>query len=591
MRTSVLVVLCLAGASCQSPAPGRASTPASAGAIYHVATSGNDANAGTEASPWRTIQHAAATMEPGDSVLIHQGVYQETVTPSRSGAEGRYISFGHFGSDTVVIDAQNGMREYCINVSGRKYLRFTGLTLTGASSAAFLAYDDSAHLTLDGLRCQNSRFGIRLYGLVSPVSDVTVTNCVTSGNSKYGIFLYKKVYDSTIGPNNHSFSNGGEEMSWGLEVGTDYPGDQRDGARRIVIVSNEIDHNEVQGIRTWNAANVLIKDNYCHDNGASGIQVEDGSENILVEGNRCEDNARTYEYETGVWVDSSKHVVVRGNTLEGNTIGVTVTATAHAVVQNNLIVNNRRGVPDAASARGVNVKSASTDVVIAHNTIFGNGAPESTRGGISIFEASAAVFKNNIVANTQAAVDLWVDQDYVSESNTVFNDRRPASVQWKGVQMSWSQYVGASGQDARSVQADPLFVAPLAGDFRLKDASPCRNTATFLTRTRSAGVGKVVDLEDARYFTDGFGLTVGDAIVVGGRPAVLIVAVDPTLDRITVERDLSWDRGDPVFYQYAGAGPDIGAYGRVRDGSAANSPPGLRGATSESVAGTARRWR
>jgi parallel beta-helix repeat protein len=493
------------------------------------------------------------------------------VTPSRSGTEGNEITYSNYGSDQVIIDGQEKTREYCVNVSGKAHLAFKGLTLTGARTAAFLAYDGSEYLTLDGLTCRNSRFGIRLYGNVTPVRHITITNCTASGNSKYGIFLYKKVYDSTIGPNNHAFSNGGEDMSWGIEVGTDYPGSQADGARRIVIADNEVDHNDVQGIRTWNAVDVLVKNNYCHHNGATGIQIEDGSENVLVDGNRCEYNAQTYSYETGIWIDSSRNVAVRGNTIRGNTIGLSVTETNHAIVRNNVIFENGGTAQDLSSARALNVKAHSQDVVVVHNTMYRNGSSESTKGGVSIFEGSTVVFKNNIVSETRAPFDLSIDQDGPSDFNAVSNDR-PVAVQWKDAVLTWATYLAVSGQDAHSLQGSPLFAAPDAADFRLKNGSPCLNAGDFLTRTTRAGSGKVVPVEDARYFTDGFGIGSGDAVVIRGQPVAAVTAVDTGAATLTLDRDLSWNKGDPVSYQYSGSGPSIGARGSMNDGRKPSTP-------------------
>jgi len=39
------------------------------GVCYHVATTGDDANPGTAALPFKTIQHAADIVNPGDGVL------------------------------------------------------------------------------------------------------------------------------------------------------------------------------------------------------------------------------------------------------------------------------------------------------------------------------------------------------------------------------------------------------------------------------------------------------------------------------------------------------------------------------------------
>jgi hypothetical protein len=48
------------------------STPAVA-ATWHVATTGDDAAAGTSGAPWKTIQHAADRVVAGDTVVIHAG--------------------------------------------------------------------------------------------------------------------------------------------------------------------------------------------------------------------------------------------------------------------------------------------------------------------------------------------------------------------------------------------------------------------------------------------------------------------------------------------------------------------------------------
>ena len=48
---------------------------------YHVAKSGNDQNLGTYESPFLTISKAAKIAEEGDTVIVHEGVYRECVSP------------------------------------------------------------------------------------------------------------------------------------------------------------------------------------------------------------------------------------------------------------------------------------------------------------------------------------------------------------------------------------------------------------------------------------------------------------------------------------------------------------------------------
>lgn len=76
-------------------------------ATYHVAqgvAGASDDNAGTEATPWKTIGKAAQTVQPGDAVLIHAGRYAEAVAVRAEGTPRAPITFAAFGDDEVVLD-------------------------------------------------------------------------------------------------------------------------------------------------------------------------------------------------------------------------------------------------------------------------------------------------------------------------------------------------------------------------------------------------------------------------------------------------------------------------------------------------------
>ncbi|HEY8371039.1 MAG TPA: right-handed parallel beta-helix repeat-containing protein, partial [Thermodesulfobacteriota bacterium] len=85
------------------------------GRVYWVAQqdpAASDANPGTQWQPWKTVSKAAATLQPGDVVVIRAGTYRETVRPARGGtsATSRITYLGYPG-ETVVItgaDVQTG---------------------------------------------------------------------------------------------------------------------------------------------------------------------------------------------------------------------------------------------------------------------------------------------------------------------------------------------------------------------------------------------------------------------------------------------------------------------------------------------------
>ena len=57
-------------------------------ANYYVALSGSDGNPGTQAAPFRTINHALSVVGPDDTVYVSGGVYQEGVKSGLAARQG-----------------------------------------------------------------------------------------------------------------------------------------------------------------------------------------------------------------------------------------------------------------------------------------------------------------------------------------------------------------------------------------------------------------------------------------------------------------------------------------------------------------------
>ncbi|HZR51970.1 MAG TPA: right-handed parallel beta-helix repeat-containing protein [Streptosporangiaceae bacterium] len=72
--------------------------------VLHVAVDGADAADGSAGCPLRTISRAAELAWPGDTVLVHGGVYREWVRPRRGGLSGaRRITYQAAPGEHVVI--------------------------------------------------------------------------------------------------------------------------------------------------------------------------------------------------------------------------------------------------------------------------------------------------------------------------------------------------------------------------------------------------------------------------------------------------------------------------------------------------------
>ncbi len=70
---------------------------------YYVSTDGNDNNTGGITAPFKTIQHAASLMKKGDTCVVREGVYRETVVTNSSGTETQPIIFTSYPGEKVTI--------------------------------------------------------------------------------------------------------------------------------------------------------------------------------------------------------------------------------------------------------------------------------------------------------------------------------------------------------------------------------------------------------------------------------------------------------------------------------------------------------
>ncbi len=62
--------------------------------IVNQATPGAaDTNPGTEEKPFKTVQHAADTAKPGDTVYVMAGKYDERIKVKAGGIEGKPVAF------------------------------------------------------------------------------------------------------------------------------------------------------------------------------------------------------------------------------------------------------------------------------------------------------------------------------------------------------------------------------------------------------------------------------------------------------------------------------------------------------------------
>ncbi len=110
-------------------------------AEFHVAVNGNDTNAGTQAAPLRTIQHAADLAQPGDVITVHKGVYRERITPPRGGAsDEKRIVFQAAPGETVEVKGSELAKNW-VKVENETWK----VTLPNSFFGSFNPYSDLIH--------------------------------------------------------------------------------------------------------------------------------------------------------------------------------------------------------------------------------------------------------------------------------------------------------------------------------------------------------------------------------------------------------------------------------------------------------------
>jgi hypothetical protein len=73
--------------------------------VYHVKTTGSDANPGSEARPFQTIEKAVSVAGAGDTIKVHAGTYQGVVTLRKSGERNAPIVLMGAGDGPATLTA------------------------------------------------------------------------------------------------------------------------------------------------------------------------------------------------------------------------------------------------------------------------------------------------------------------------------------------------------------------------------------------------------------------------------------------------------------------------------------------------------
>jgi len=503
-------------------------TAASAGLdaaeVHVVPARGNDSNPGTRAEPFRTLRHAVTVINPGDTVVLHEGTYPVPPEPNAQDGEGReQFDRGSFelrrsGTAERAITFRAGEGEnVVISTRGNGFTLDPELNLSG--------------FVFDGLELADCAVN----SFTAKADHVTVRNCILHGS---GMAL----------KNN-------------------------DRARRHhhLLIENCTICN-FRGIPLFpdNVDKCVIRQNVLVDSGSVSMDPG-GVSDLVIENN--------FVVNTGHRVGALKLRWGNVEPLSGPNCNGTI-------VRRNVFVNGHKYVVLLASANGAMVYHNTLCYLSAdpmrRGVIYMQRDPVDIAPGRPYGPNKNNVVKNNILyhAARPNVLGAW-------GTNSLISMNRDMTVDFDDQQIDGNLYYArydvpyitmgpttidcghlrgwGAGYDTHSlVGVEPGFVdaRPVAGPegFAVRATSPCVDAGLVLTRARGGGRGRTLPVTDARYFTDGCDMIPGDRIVIADGPPVRVLDRDITTNVLTLDREVRWSDGDPVGLPYGGSGPDIGAY-------------------------------
>ena len=175
-------------------------------AYLSVDSSASDSNSGSEALPWKTIQKAANSLYPGDTVLIKKGIYTElfggspdtgilAIKSQRSGLSGQYIVYKAYPGDTVVID-QTGKGPGFL-IQSKNYIKIQGFEIKNAISGGVYTVAGPQYIVIE-----NNNIHDVDGGPGSNVGGIKFDGC------RYCVARNNYIHDITVAGTNTVFKNG-----------------------------------------------------------------------------------------------------------------------------------------------------------------------------------------------------------------------------------------------------------------------------------------------------------------------------------------------------------------------------------------------
>lgn len=502
------------------------------------------------------LSDATKMAKPGYLFLIRQGNYNQALHVEQSGNAKAYIGFSAYQNEKVQIQGVNSIdqgQEYgAIWLDQASYILINGLTVT--DSIGFGRFLNAHH----NIFSNNNFTGSTIYnngknkskrgGLYIAFSH---HNQIVNNNFQKGTDLLSLVHSNYNRVEGNTMNLAGHDV-WNIKCGS------------FNIIRGNVFSNKNQklgsvfdcepGTMSW------------HGNGRfkQPQAVLDASQFNLIEHNVFKDAVRYYSTSGGNGIQyAGQNGIVRFNVFYHTNVGFSLASYRSEASYN---YGNR----------------------IYHNTFHDNWCVGIAVGSwIKKFENNQ--FFNNILWNNQG-----LGASKCSEQNAkqiLF--RRKEGDQWfvrnniasdkgdqviglwgNGRQMSVYDFEGSfvSVQFKETLAEDPLFVDQDKNNYHLSASSPMINAGVHLSKIVSpSGEGQKVEVQDSLFFYDGANIKnqSGDRIVIRSSENkslqfATILKINRKLNLLTLDKKVSWKKGDLISLPYQGDQPDIGAFEFVK---------------------------
>jgi len=497
-------------------------------AEYHVSPTGNRAGKGTVASPC-SLRAANAAVRPGDVVILHGGTYKTPIQPRTSGAAGKVVQYVAARGEIPLVTAI----DTAIDISGKSHIAVEGISVRDVGR--FLFAQGASHLTVR--RCRFDKATKWESCRLRTMGDYfTLTDCVITKGSD-SVMVEGGSHHLIEGNTFHTASHTCLVLM---------------GVQRSVIRNNRLE-NPIQKCFEVFATRArrkipkrlseynLIEGNVFGPTSSSGIQYA-GNRSILrrntFRGCKTGMSWSNYVSKTDypeAWYNTGNRFY--HNVLYGNRTAV-------------LLVTDKR----SRKAHGKDMEFG--DNVMMNNILCRNRANRGEKCKETVQIAfdwdavpqDAGVFHNDILGGRPGQEAL-----YFCDARRGRRRHHAESLPLRTWQTFYPQHAH------HNIEVAPKFIDPGKNDFRLQPGSPCIDVGGSLTRTKSAGSGKVVPILDALFFCDGHGVVEGDVIRVGTQ-RVKVIKVAYEANSLTVGHEIQWQTGASVTLDYHGKGPDMGVF-------------------------------